>query len=48
MVLVRLTTNDYPKCLAHHYVSELGEYITEPDPKWIALDDVIFKQGTPT
>ena len=28
--------------------SELGEDVTEPNPKWIALDDVIFKQGTPT
>ena len=48
IVRIKLTVNDYTICLAHHYVSATGADITGPDPKWIAIDDVIFKQGEST
>ena len=45
MVRIRLTVNDWLLCYAHQYVSSAGIPTTRPDPKWIAIDDVIFKQG---
>ena len=45
IVRIKLTVNDYAICLAHHYVSESGADVTGPDPKWISVDDVTFKQG---
>ena len=45
IVRIRLAVNDYAICLAHQYVSATGADVTGPDPKWIAIDDVIFKQG---
>ncbi len=45
MVRIRLTVNDWLLCYAHQYVSASGAAITGPDPKWIRIDDVIFKQG---
>ena len=48
IVRIRLTVNDYTICLAHQYVSATGADVTGPDPKWIAIDDVIFKQGEST
>ena len=45
MIHIKLTVNDWVLCLAHHYVNPDGSDYTEPDPKWIRVDDVIFKQG---
>ena len=45
IVRIKLNINGYAICLAHHYVSASGADVTEPDPKWITVDDVIFKQG---
>ena len=45
MVRIYLTVNNWLICYAHQYVSSTGTPITGPDPKWIAIDDVIFKQG---
>ena len=45
MVRIRLTVNDWFLCYAHQYVSPSGNAFTGPDPKWIRIDDVIFKQG---
>ena len=45
IVRIRLAVNDYAICLAHQYVSAAGADVTGPDPKWIAIDNVIFKQG---
>lgn len=45
MVEIRLSMNDWFLCYAHQYVDPFGEEITEPDPKAIRVDDVIFKQG---
>lgn len=48
IVRIKLTVNDYTICLGRHHVSATGTDVTGPDPKWIAIDDVIFKQGEPT
>ena len=45
IVSIRLSVNDWLLCLAHRYVGPDGEELTEPDPKYIQLDDVVFKQG---
>ena len=45
MVEIRLTVNDWILCYAHQYVNADGSDYTGPDPKWIRVDDVIFKQG---
>ena len=45
MIKIKLAVNDWELCLAHHYVNADGSDYTEPDPKWIRVDDVIFKQG---
>ena len=42
---IRLTINDWIICRAHQYVNADGSDFTGPDPKWIHIDDVIFKQG---
>jgi hypothetical protein len=44
MIDIRLTINDWLLCKAHHYVNADGSDYTEPDPKWIRVDDVEFKQ----
>ena len=44
MVRIRLTINDWIICYAHQYVSAAGAPITQPDPKWIRVDDLILKQ----
>ena len=46
MVRIKLTVNDWLICYAHQYVSASESEITGPDPKWIAVDDVIFTQGS--
>ena len=48
MVLIRLTVNDWLLCYAHQFVSSSGNAITGPDPKWIRIDDALFKQGKST
>ena len=48
MIIIRLTVDDWPLCYAHHYVNADGSNFTGPDPKWIQIDDVIFKQGSRT
>ena len=45
IVSIRLAVNDWLLCLAHRYTGPDGEELTEPDPKYIQLDDVVFKQG---
>ena len=45
MVRIWLTVNDWFLCYAHQYVSATANAITRPDPKWIAVDDIVFKQG---
>ncbi len=45
MVNIKLTVNDWLLCIAHQYVNADGSDYTGPDPKWIRVDDVIFKQG---
>ena len=45
MLNIRLTVNDWLLCKAHQYVNADGSDYTEPDPKWIRVDDVEFKQG---
>ena len=45
MVNIRLTINNWLLCKAHHYVNADGSDYTEPDPKWIGVDDVVFKQN---
>ena len=45
IIYIRLTVNDHLLCVAHHYVSASGEYLTEPDPKAIYIDDAAFKQA---
>ena len=47
MVNIRLTINDWLLCKAHQYVNADGSDYTEPDPKWIRVDDVVFKQRKP-
>lgn len=47
MVNIKLTVNDWLLCIAHQYVNADGSDYTGPDPKWIRVDDVIFKQGGP-
>ena len=47
MVEIRLTVNDWILCYAHQYVNADGSDYTGPDPKWIRVDDVLFKQGGP-
>ena len=42
MIIIRLTVDDWPLCYAHHYVNADGSNFTDPDPKWIQIDDVIF------
>ena len=43
MVRIKLAVNDWVLCYAHQYVSASGTAVTRPDPKWIRVDDVIFK-----
>ena len=45
MVEIRLAVNDWVLCYAHQYVNADGSDYTGPDPKWIRVDDVLFKQG---
>ena len=45
MVRIWLTVNDWFLCYAHQYVSVTGNATTRSDPKWIAVDDIVFKQG---
>ena len=45
MVNIRLAINGWLLCKAHHYVNADGSDYTEPDPKWIRVDDVVFHQG---
>ena len=45
MINIRLTVNDWLLCKAHHYINADGTDYTEPDPKWIRVDDVEFKEG---
>lgn len=47
MVRIKLTVNDWFICYAHQYVNANGTDFTGPDPKWLRIDDVIFKQGNP-
>jgi len=43
-VEIFLSVNDYFICMAHRYVGRHGIAITEPDPKYIHIDDVVFSQ----
>ena len=45
MVHIKLAVNYWALCFAYHYVNVDGSDYTEPDPKWIRVDDVVFKQG---
>ena len=45
MVRIKLAVNDWVLCYAHQYVSASGATLTGPDPKWIRVDDAMFKQG---
>lgn len=45
MVEIRLSVNDWFLCYAHHYIGPFDDELTEPDPKAIRIDDVMFKQG---
>ena len=47
MVRIKLAVNDWILCYAHQYVSASGAPLTGPDPKWIRVDDAMFKQGRP-
>ena len=44
MFEVRLAINDYEICRAHCYVGRDGKPITELDPKWFKIDNLIIKQ----
>ena len=44
MVRIYMTVNNWLLCVAHQYVSLTGQDITGPDPKYIRVDDVVFKQ----
>ena len=46
MVNIRLVVNGWLLCIAHQYVNADGSDYTGPDPKWIRVDDVIFRQGS--
>ena len=45
MVNIKLSVNSWLLCIAHQYVNADGSDYTGPDPKWIRVDNVIFKQG---
>lgn len=45
MVEIRLSVNDWFLCYAHQYIGPFDDELTEPDPKAIRIDDVMFKQG---
>lgn len=45
MVNIKLKVNGWLLCIAHQYVNADGSDYTGPDPKWIGVDDVVFKQG---
>ena len=47
MVRIKLAVNDWVLCYAHQYMSASGLPLTGPDPKWIRVDDAMFKQGGP-
>ena len=47
MVRIKLTVNDWFICYAHQYVNANGTDFTGPDPKWMRIDDAVFKQGNP-
>ena len=44
MFEIRFVINDYEICLAHRYVGPNGQPLTELDPKWFHIDDLIIKQ----
>ena len=44
IVRLYLTVNDYYLCNAHQYVNPDGTDYTEPDPKYLRIDDVVFSQ----
>ena len=44
MVRIYLRINDYFLCYAHHYVNPDGTDYTEPDPKYLRIDDVVFSE----
>ena len=48
MVDILLTVNDWKLCVANQFVDADGVELTEPDPKYIQIDDVAFKQPIPS
>ena len=44
MVTIVLNDNDWPLCYAHRYVKEDSTPITGPDPKNIAVDEIVLRQ----
>ena len=44
MVMITLSGNNWPLCYAHRYVTEDSTPITGPDPKMIAVDDIVLRQ----
>ncbi|MCI0786356.1 MAG: hypothetical protein J4O09_08585 [Chloroflexi bacterium] len=45
MIEIRITVNEWFLCYAHRYVLEDGTPYTEPDPKLIRIDELVFKQA---
>ena len=48
IVRIKLAINDWVLCYAHQYTSASGMGITGPDPKAIMVDEVTFRQGSPS
>lgn len=44
MIEIRLSINNWFLCYAHRYVRADGTPYTEPDPKLLRIDDLVFKQ----
>ena len=44
VVRLYLSVNGYFLCTAVHYVFTDGTFYTEPDPKYIRIDDLEWKQ----
>lgn len=45
LVEIYLTENDWYLCLAQHYIRPDGTDHTEPDPKYLRIDNLILKQN---
>jgi hypothetical protein len=44
MIEIRLTVNNWFLCYAHQYVTKEGAEYTQPDPKLIRVDNLVWKQ----